>query len=167
MSQDDAWGDDAYQPTESSDEQDEAATPDMEDALGEDDYDRMLDRGYSPPERPLAVDRPGTTAAEQREGESLDERLSEEVPDLGGASEDGRSGSAADADDAGDDADDAEAFDPEVGDRRSGRLVALDEGVEPVLDDMEATDVGIDDASASAEEAAVHEVDDEESGGAL
>lgn len=33
------------------------------------------------PDEPQAVDEPGTTAEEQREGESLDERLEEEEPD--------------------------------------------------------------------------------------
>jgi hypothetical protein len=33
------------------------------------------------PDEPQAVDEPGTTAEEQREGESLDERLDEEEPD--------------------------------------------------------------------------------------
>jgi hypothetical protein len=33
------------------------------------------------PDEPQAVDEPGTTAEEQREGETLDERLEEEEPD--------------------------------------------------------------------------------------
>lgn len=33
------------------------------------------------PDEPQAVDEPGTTAEEQREGESLDQRLEEEEPD--------------------------------------------------------------------------------------
>ncbi|HEX2025647.1 MAG TPA: DUF5709 domain-containing protein [Actinomycetota bacterium] len=35
-----------------------------------------------PGDEPVAVDDPGTTAAEQREGESLEERLEEEAPDV-------------------------------------------------------------------------------------
>ena len=34
-----------------------------------------------PGDEPVAVDEPGTTATEQREGESLEERLDEEAPD--------------------------------------------------------------------------------------
>ncbi|WP_329171704.1 DUF5709 domain-containing protein [Streptomyces sp. NBC_01477] len=158
---DDARGDEVYQPTGSNEEQEDASPLDMEDAVGEDDYDTMLDRGYSPPERPYAVDKPGTTAAEQREGENLDERLSEEVPDVGDRPQD------LDGDPLGDaPGTDGELVDQEAGDERSGRLVAPNQGIErPVHDGVAATDVGIDDASAPAEEAAVHEVDDPERGG--
>jgi hypothetical protein len=49
----------------------------------------------------------------------------------------------------------------EVGDERAGRLVAEDEGVaEDTEKDLVADDVGIDGAGASAEEAAVHMVDE-------
>ncbi len=53
---------------------------------------------------------------------------------------------------------------PEVGTRRSGRLVAPDEGAHSDVDesDLVAEDVGFDGAAASAEEAAIHVVDDEE-----
>ena len=48
---------------------------------------------------------------------------------------------------------------------RAGRLVAEDEGVRTDAEkDLVATDVGIDGAAAGAEEAAVHVVDDPESG---
>lgn len=49
--------------------------------MDERSYDDTLDEGYSPPEKPLGVTRYGTTAAEQHDGESLDQRLAEEVPD--------------------------------------------------------------------------------------
>jgi hypothetical protein len=49
----------------------------------------------------------------------------------------------------------------EVGDRRSGRLMAPDEGShEDVEKDLVAEDEGIDGAGASAEEAAMHTIDD-------
>jgi hypothetical protein len=73
--------DDAYQPTGGNEEQEDAAPLDPEDTLDEPGYDETLDRGYSPPERPLGVTKYGTTAAEQREGESLDQRLAQERPD--------------------------------------------------------------------------------------
>ena len=74
-------GDDAYQPTGTNEEQEDAAPLDPQDTVGERSYDDMLDEGYSPPERPLGVTKYGTTAAEQRAGESLDQRLRQEVPD--------------------------------------------------------------------------------------
>jgi hypothetical protein len=50
-----------------------------------------------------------------------------------------------------------------VGDRRAGRLVAPDEGVDVDDEsDLLASDVGIDGSAASAEEAAVHVIDGEE-----
>jgi hypothetical protein len=106
-----------------------------------------LDEGYSPPERPWAVDDWGTTAREEATGESLDRRLAREVPDVGASDDDG-------VDDLGDQAGtDGELRDDEVGDVRAGRLA------DPYLvadEDLLATDVGIDGAAASAEEAAVH-----------
>jgi hypothetical protein len=51
----------------------------------------------------------------------------------------------------------------EVGDGRAGRLVAPDEGVrEDTEKDLDAEDIGIDGAGASAEEAAVHILDEED-----
>jgi hypothetical protein len=48
--------------------------------------------------------------------------------------------------------------------QRSGRLVAPDEGAHnDAEDELVAEDVGFDGAAASAEEAAVHVVDDEDS----
>ncbi|CAM5659717.1 MULTISPECIES: DUF5709 domain-containing protein [Streptomyces] len=146
--------DDAYQPTGSNEEQEDAAPLDMQDALDERTYDDTLDEGYSPPERPLGVTKYGTTAAEQHEGESLDQRLAEEVPDVGVP--------------AGDDVGDlpegeGEPLDPEAGDERAGRLVAPDEGAhaDAVKEEI-ASDVGIDAGAAGAEEAAMHVVDDED-----
>ncbi|MBK1786486.1 hypothetical protein [Prauserella cavernicola] len=42
-----------------------------------------LEEGVEPPEHWSAADRFGTTPFEQRQGESLDQRLSEERPDVG------------------------------------------------------------------------------------
>ncbi|KUN79496.1 hypothetical protein AQJ66_28640 [Streptomyces bungoensis] len=153
--------DDAYQPTGTNEEQEDAAPLDLEDALGERDYDDILDEGYSPPERPLGVTKHGTTAAEQHEGETLDERLGQEVPDV----------TAPPGDGIGDlPGGEGEPLDPEAGDRRAGRLVAPDEGAHTdTVKEEVAADVGIDGGAAGAEEAAVHVVPDEtelsESGG--
>ncbi|MFH8409130.1 DUF5709 domain-containing protein [Streptomyces sp. NPDC018019] len=148
---DEAMGDEVYQPT-ASDKQGTSDELDMEDALDEPDYDDMLDQGYSPPEKPLAVNQTGTTANEQRAGESLDERLAEEEPDVEPPAGDGI-GDQPDAD--------GEPVDGQAGDQRAGRLTGTDEGDALRLrNDEVGRDVGIDGGAAGAEEAAVHIVDD-------
>lgn len=144
--------DDAYQPTGSNEEQEDAAPLDMQDALDERTYDDTLDEGYSPPEKPLGVTKHGTTAAEQHDGETLDERLSQEVPDE----------SAPVTDEVGDlQGGEGEPVDPEAGTARAGRLVAPDEGAHTdTTKETIAEDVGIDGGAAGAEEAAMHVVED-------
>jgi hypothetical protein len=146
-------GDDAYQPTGSNEEQEDAAPLDLQDAVGERTYDDSLDEGYSPPEKPLGVTRHGTTAAEQHDGETLDERLAEETPDV----------TAPPGDEVGDlPGGEGEPVDPEAGADRAGRLVAPDEGARTdTTKETVASDVGIDGGAAGAEEAAVHVVEDE------
>jgi hypothetical protein len=114
------------------------------DTLDDRGVDDVLDEGFSPPDRepghlrhPHEVDEP----------ETLDERLAEEEPDVG-----------ADLDDESDD----NLDDGEVGDARSGRLVAQDEGSAADEDsELWATDAGVDGAGASAEEAAMHTIDED------
>jgi hypothetical protein len=131
--------------------------------------DDVLEEGYSPPDRPVAVNKFGTTAAEAEQGETLDMRLAEEEPDPNLQVDDPLARerdpidervdeeSDLDRDEGYDDADDG----GEVGDRRAGRLVAPDEGShEDVEKDLIAEDVGIDGAGAAAEEAAMHVVDE-------
>ncbi|MBD0423346.1 DUF5709 domain-containing protein [Streptomyces sp. NPDC052309] len=145
--------DDAYQPTGTNEEQEDAAPLDLQDAVDERTYDDTLDEGYSPPEKPLGVTKHGTTAGEQHDGETLDQRLSQEVPDVSPP--------------AGDDVGDlpggtGEPVDPEAGTERSGRLVAPDEGVRAdTTKETVADDVGVDAGAAGAEEAAVHVVEDD------
>jgi hypothetical protein len=106
-----------------------------------------LDEGWSPPERPRGLDDWGVTAAEVAGHESLAARLARELPELLDDPGDGL-GDASDTD--------GELIDDEVGTRRSGRLIDggdVDRG-------LFAVDAGIDGAGASAEEAAVHLVDD-------
>jgi hypothetical protein len=111
---------------------------DGSDSLDGEPGDDPLDRGVVAPERWSAAMKFGTTAAEQEEGESLDQRLAEEEPD------------SLPLDD-----------DP---DPRAGRLVAQDETADASEeDDLEARDAGIDGGAATAEEAAVHVVDDDRS----
>ncbi|WP_330292785.1 DUF5709 domain-containing protein [Streptomyces sp. NBC_00576] len=152
MDSDEGWGDDVYQP-DGSEVQDDAGLLDAEDTLLTDGVRDPLDRGWSPPDRPWAVERSGVTAAERRQGETLDQRLAEELPDV----------AASDGDGIGDWAGmDGEPLDNEVGATRSGRLVAPNEGAhEDEESGLIATDVGIDGAAASAEEAAMHIVDED------
>ncbi|MEU9336173.1 DUF5709 domain-containing protein [Streptomyces sp. NPDC048290] len=155
MNSAEGWGDDVYQP-DGSEVQDDAGLLDPEDTLLDDGVEDPLDRGWSPPERPWAVERDDVTAAERHAGETLDQRLAEELPDL----------AAPDGDGLGDtDGTDGELWDNEVGADRSGRLVAPDEGAhEDEESALVATDVGIDGAAASAEEAAMHVVDEDSLG---
>ncbi|MEU2740742.1 DUF5709 domain-containing protein [Streptomyces sp. NPDC007095] len=149
-----AMGDDVYQP-DGSEVQDDAGLLDVSDTLDDRGIDEALDEGYSPPEKPWGVEHTGVTAAERQRGESLDERLAEEVPDI--------------ADQVGDGigdlwGGDGELIDDEVGDLRAGRLIAPDEGAhEDAEKDLIAYDVGVDGAGASAEEAAMHLIPDSES----
>ncbi|MEV8566259.1 DUF5709 domain-containing protein [Streptomyces sp. NPDC051322] len=150
-------GDDVYQP-DGSEVTDDSGILDPEDTLNDRGAD-PYDEGWSPPERPLGVEHVGTTAREQHDRETLDERLSEEVaePTLIPEVEDDGIGDASDSD--------GEPLDDEVGDVRSGRLVGPDEGAhEEAEKDMLAEDVGVDGGAASAEEAAVHVVADDSGG---
>ncbi|MFT4200758.1 DUF5709 domain-containing protein [Gordonia sp. (in: high G+C Gram-positive bacteria)] len=109
------------------------------DMLADEELGDVLDRGYSPPDYPPHDYERGNDVHE-----TLDERLAEEEPDTTA------------------DADDQDASSYEVGDQRAGRLVAPDEGAGPDVDEqLLATDVGVDGAGASAEEAAIHVIDDE------
>lgn len=124
-------------------------TLDASDTLEGDPGDDPLDTGIAPPDRWSAGEGFGTTPAEERQGESLDQLLAEEEPDVDPYAED-------------DLADDA--VPGEVQDARSGRLVAEDEGAHPDAEpDLVARDVGIDGGAAGAEEAAVH-IQDEPGG---
>lgn len=134
-----------------------------EDTLDDRGVEDLLDEGYSPPERPRGGDAFGTTVAEQRQGESIEQRLAHEEPDPANTVED----PLVDSDMVGDDPDAIAAEDDflgdgEVGGRRSGRLMAPDEGAhEDTESDMVADDMGIDGGGSSAEEAAMHIVEDE------
>lgn len=116
--------------------------------------DDILDEGISPPEKLRGSTAKGVTAAKQREGESIDERLAQEEPDAYAdlTFDD-------DLDPSGEQGDPADSA---AGNVRAGRLVAPDAGT---AEDREKTavadDVGISGGSASAEEAAIHIQDDE------
>jgi hypothetical protein len=128
--------------------------------------DDPLDRGVAPPQRWSSVIRGAG------DPESLDELLAEEEPDPALDFEDDEDvpegntaqGRAAD----GDDEDEADEYVDGLllddgPDPRAGRLVAEDEGAHPDdEEDLVARDVGIDGGAASAEEAAIHVVEDDD-----
>jgi hypothetical protein len=191
-------GSDPQDPTMDFDEESTLEQESAFDPLDEADHtmDRqatLYDTSWVPDDRPSRRTDFGNTATEMREGESLDQRLAEDEPDLlerelgdpvdqilgpradqdddpnWEESDDARTATAADLDDpeverlvadAGGDTDvpAAEYAEP---DPRAGRLVEPDEGLESDTEkDMIAYDAGISGAGASAEEAAVHIVDD-------
>lgn len=130
--------------TETPDQSEALDQRQPEDTLDDRGVDDVLDEGYSPPEKWSAAQRFGNTHQEEAAGETLDQRLAQEEPEYGAES-------------------DREVLDDgEVGDERAGRLVDPDEGIGEDIDaEMVGTDVGIDGAGASAEEAAVHVVDED------
>lgn len=126
-----------------------------QDTLIERGVDDMLDEGYSPPERLYGRGAFGPS-------ESMDQLLAEEEQDPAS-----RVDVLLDADEQqrSDDAEREAEFPErrEVGSARAGRLVAPDLGFgEDTEAELIATDVGISGGAASAEEAAVHVIDDEE-----
>jgi hypothetical protein len=117
-----------------------------EDTLVDRGVDDVLDEGYSPAEKWSAGEGFGTTADEELQGESLDQRIAQEEPEPDPYAV----------------VDDDILDDGEVGTERSGRLVDPDEGFgEDADSELVGEDVGIDGAGASAEEAAVHVVEDD------
>lgn len=102
-----------------------------ESLVGPADGNDAVDAGYSPPDRPYALDDDEVTVAGQAAGETLDERLAREVPEQVPVDVD-----------------------------RAGRLADAEQlGVMERTDSVEGQDVGIDGGAATAEEAAVHVVD--------
>jgi hypothetical protein len=123
--------------------------------------DDPLDRGVATPERWSAGVRFGTTAGEQSGGESLDQLLAEEEPDVPFDADDEEPSDAEDEDLADEDIDGLLLDDGP--DPRAGRLVAEDEGAHADTEkDLVATDTGIDGGGATAEEAAVHVVEEDD-----
>jgi hypothetical protein len=140
---------------------------DASDTLDGSPGDDPLDRGVVTPDRWSAGIRFGTTAVEQQTGESLDQLLAEEEPDV-----------AFDTDHEVDEdiGWDENTTDEDIGryllddgpDPRAGRLADEDaevyeEGDNYLLahDDRVAHDLGTDGGGATAEEAAIHIVDDD------
>jgi hypothetical protein len=135
MSDSDMFGDTVY---ESGDAVEDTDDLDPIENLTGDDPDEVMQTSYVPPDRePYNLSRV-PTPSEETEGESLDQKLSEEEPDVT--------------------EDDIDAGDEEP---RAGRLLAPDEGG---LDDLEkdevAEDVGPAGYASSSEEAAMHVIEE-------
>jgi hypothetical protein len=136
MSDSGDYGDSVY---ESGDPVDDTDDLDPIETLTGDDPDEVMQTGYNPPDREPYNLRHIPTRSEEREGESLDQKLSEEEPDI--------TESDIDAGDA---------------QPRAGRLLAPDEGEGPDLEKDEiAEDVGPAGYASSAEEAAMHVIEEE------
>src|SRR4051812_23051630 len=117
-----------------------------------------MEEGWNPPEKWSVAQGYGNTPLEEELGETLDQRVAQEIPepDPYVAAEN------ADLEELDDELVGSEAGEAEVGDARSGRLVDIQGGVG--RDDertLVADNVGIDGAAASAEEAAVHVIEDD------
>ncbi|SCL34852.1 hypothetical protein GA0070624_5099 [Micromonospora rhizosphaerae] len=111
-----------------------------------DGVDDPLDVGIAAGDRWAGANRFGTTEAEQHAGESLAQRLAEEEPDI---TVDDDPAPYGDEDEL-----TRRGYDRDL---RSGRLVEINDGFgEDVEADSVARDAGIDGGGASAEEAAVH-----------
>jgi hypothetical protein len=144
MTTDANFGDSVY-----ADGDDDAEYLDPLETLTGEDADEPLDTSYSPPDYQPAATRYGTTELEQLQGESLDQRIAQEEPDIDPYSESAESS---------EDVTERGSADP-----RAGRLVQPDEGAHSDLEsEAIARDAGTAGYAASAEEAAVHIVDDEE-----
>lgn len=108
--------------------------------------DNVLDEGYVAPEKWSPAEGFGNTVAEMRQGETLDQRIAQEEPDVPAPAEDEWN---------------PDKEDRQCGGERAGRLVDANGGY--VGEDAESeaigADVGIDGGAASAEEAAMHIID--------
>lgn len=129
--------------------------PDTSEQLDQLESDRSLvdrglrdamEEGYVPPDDWSVAEGFGNTAAEMREGETLDQRIKQEIPERT------------------DESDGENLDDQEVGRRRAGRLVDANHGYpgEDRESRLIGEDVGIDGAGASAEEAAMHIIAEDE-----
>jgi hypothetical protein len=124
--------------------------------------DDPLDRGVITPERWSAAMHFGATAAEQEAGQSLEQLLAAEEPDI--SSELGVDPHQADGwDENATEADIRRLAEDDSPDPRTGRLAPEDDGGFPIANaDYVARDAGIDGGAATAEEAAIHLVTEDE-----
>ena len=120
-----------------------------EDTLDDRGVADVLDEGYVAPEKWSPAQSFGNTRAEMRHGETLEQRIAQEEPDVAPVTVSWR-----------DDADENR----QVGHHRAGRLVDADGGYDDFDHEAESVgyEVGISGGAASAEEAAMHIIDDYE-----
>ena len=131
------------------------------DSLDDRGVDDVLDEGLSPPERPSRETARGVTPREDAEGEMLDERLEQEEPDPSADVDHTATAQVEELTEAGGGSDPSDGF--EVGDERTGRLVTPEDGATDEETQFPgAEDAGLDGAAASAEEAAMHTVEEDE-----
>ena len=116
---------------------DEDQPSNLED-LGDGDVDDPLDRGYSPPEKWSAGQGYGNTPWEEEHRETIDQRIGQEEPEIWEARPR-----------------------PDRDESRAGRLIEDDDAVEAGGTDGFAIDAGFSGGAASAEEAAVHLIEEE------
>ena len=123
---------------------------DAEDTLVDRGSGDPLDEGYSPPEKPSVLLREG-------EHDTMDARLNEEIPEPDPYAEPEREDNLTVRDEL------ENLDDGEVGAERAGRLIDPNQGIGPDVDkDMVGIDAGIDAGAATAEEAAMHIVPEDE-----
>ena len=139
-----------YEGTDETDAQAASGLLEGEDVLEDDGYGEVLDRGYSPRDTPVVGDDYDS---------GLDGRLARELPDGPADGEDPDGAGDGLGDVAGTD---GELRDDEVGGARAGRLAEGGDGYGDDEAELWAEDEGVDGAGASAEEATVHVVGDDE-----
>ena len=115
-----------------------------EDGLIDRGVDDLLDEGYVAPDNWSPAQGYGNTPAEMRQGETIDMRIAQEQPEETPRIK-GRWNPTGE--------------DREVGVHRAGRLISLD-GIVDREDESLAAEVGLAGGAASAEEAAVHIIDE-------
>ncbi len=119
-------------------------------SLNDRGVDDALDEGYSPPEKPSVLLREG-------EHDTMDARLAEEEPEPDPYAEPELEDNLTVRDEL------ENLDDGEVGEQRAGRLMDPNHGIGPDVEkDLIGEDVGIDAGAASAEEAAMHIVYDDD-----
>jgi hypothetical protein len=127
---------------QSIDKEEEHSQMQPYDTLDDRGIDDVLDEGIVPNQKWSPGQGFGNTAAEQRQGETLEQRIAQEEPDIDPFA-----------------VEEEHLTDDQVGSERAGRLVAPDEGAhEDAEKDSVAYDVGIAGGAATAEEAAMHVV---------
>ncbi|WP_122818564.1 DUF5709 domain-containing protein [Nocardioides pantholopis] len=130
---------------------DDEDQPAAEDLLLDRDVADEADRGYSPPEKYSPAQGYGNTPWEEAHRETIDQRERQEIPEPDPYVQ-------AELEPSPDEVEGGQA-----GAERAGRLVAPDQGLTADTEkDLVGEDVGIDGAAASAEEAAVHVIDEDQ-----